>query len=1066
MKFFILFSLSLITVLLNAQTDCEINTINPDFEDPVIVQSGWPTFLDASLVPGWQTTAGDNQIEIWPNSNNGGGVMAYSGNQYIELNANVTSGVYQDYSTPIDGIVFTYSFAHSARNSASFGFDVVGVYAGPPGGPLVELAQYSSEVFTGWHLYTGNYTVPLGQPVTRFEFRAVSTASGNTTVGNFLDAIEFTSNFGIASDPELFLACEENDATGIQTVGIGNWSYATGLPVPIEVSPDNWEISGFVTSGDYTYTWDNGFCEADLIIHYSNESITILDDHLEKQICETDPIINLELYESEISTDADDFIFYEDQQDAQDGNGNFIPDPTNYNLSENTTVYVRVEKAGHCTEIVEIQLELISSPDVAPEIIIPPKCDDDFDGFVEFNLDQEAFPLIYPDPNYNITYHLSQFEAENGIDPQSSTVSLIPGNSAIYWARVSLGGCWVVSEIHLEANQGIDGVALQDELSPELVCDEDFDGIIQVDLTIWESELFDGTGSVNYFYYLTETDAIAGTDPITTDVENYQLNGQFIFWVALLNSDGCKEVRFIEFQLNNELAGVTAQEDIQTKALCDEDFDGQVFVNLTLWESELIANPNTVSFAYYLSQPNAISGTNPITGDVENYPLNQFNFWIVIIGDSGCKELREVQYEMSDAISTTDNEFQLPDVCLLIEDTIDLTQLNLTITTEPDVNFLYYPTEAQAQIGGTGAINNPNSYPVSGNGSVFVRLESTDGSRCPAIVELKFELGVDVPHEPSPYSLSGICEDIPLDLPLINSQIITDNTIDVNYFETENEAINNLNPIINYTEYNPNSNSGTLYVRLELTDHCPVVLPFTFERALLPENPFIELPKLCSGNELTLDAGDLYPNENYEWNWEGGQFIGSELVINEPGLYQLTVTTEEGCSKTFEIDIEQPEAPVITGFEIGDTYIVVSVAGNGTGLEFSLDGVFWQSNPRFDNLSPGVEYTLHVRERGCEPVSAKATILSIPNFISPNNDGKNDNWTIRGLNNSMECSVKIFDRYGKIFVDSGIQIMDGFSWNGKYKGESVPSSDYWYIISIKNENLVETKYIGHISVRN
>ncbi len=66
----------------------------------------------------------------------------------------------------------------------------------------------------------------------------------------------------------------------------------------------------------------------------------------------------------------------------------------------------------------------------------------------------------------------------------------------------------------------------------------------------------------------------------------------------------------------------------------------------------------------------------------------------------------------------------------------------------------------------------------------------------------------------------------------------------------------------------------------------------------------------------------------------------------------------------------------------------------------------------------------------------------------------------------MEWSVKIFDRYGKIFVDSGLQTLDGYSWNGKYKGESAPSGDDWYIISTKVKELVETKYIGHISVRN
>src|SRR5690606_11826946 len=317
-----------------------------------------------------------------------------------------------------------------------------------------------------------------------------------------------------------------------------------------------------------------------------------------------------------------------------------------------------------------------------------------------------------------------------------------------------------------------------------------------------------------------------------------------------------------------------------------------------------------------------------------------------------------------------------------------------------------------------------------------------------------------------PYSLSGTCEDLPLNLTEIIPQITTDNAVLISYFESENDAVQNQNPIVSFTEYLPLTNSGTLYVRLELEEHCPVVLPFVFERESLPENPFTSLPTLCSGNEILLDAGEEFPDENYEWNWEGGNSIGSEFTITEPGTYHLTITTDAGCSDTFDLLIEQPEPPAITNILIGDTYIIVETSGNGTALEFSLDGVFWQSNPRFDNLTPGEEYTVYVRESGCEPITKTVSILYITNFISPNGDGKNDTWSIRGFNNSEECSVKIFDRYGKIFVDSGFQIFTDYNWNGKYKGETVPSGDYWYIITTRNEDLVEMKYIGHISVRN
>lgn len=119
--------------ILSAQIsdNCEIETINKDFEQPDIPQTGWPSFINANDVLGWGTTASDNIIEFWPNSNNGGGVQAYSGDQYIELNGNEQAGVYQDFETALSGVVFNFSFAHRGR----MGTDVCRVMAGPPGGP-------------------------------------------------------------------------------------------------------------------------------------------------------------------------------------------------------------------------------------------------------------------------------------------------------------------------------------------------------------------------------------------------------------------------------------------------------------------------------------------------------------------------------------------------------------------------------------------------------------------------------------------------------------------------------------------------------------------------------------------------------------------------------------------------------------------------------------------------------------------------------------------------------------------------------------------------------------------
>jgi hypothetical protein len=45
---------------------------------------------------------------------------------------------------------------------------------------------------TTWGAHTGSYVVPAGQTCTRFGFRAVSSAGGDQSFGNFLDAVSFS----------------------------------------------------------------------------------------------------------------------------------------------------------------------------------------------------------------------------------------------------------------------------------------------------------------------------------------------------------------------------------------------------------------------------------------------------------------------------------------------------------------------------------------------------------------------------------------------------------------------------------------------------------------------------------------------------------------------------------------------------------------------------------------------------------------------------------------------------------------------------------------------------------
>lgn len=177
------------------------NFCNTDFESPTAT-GAFPNLFAENLVDCWDTTSSDGIIEIWPPGFEG--VLAYSGNQLIELNGNVPGTLFQDFSV-IPGTSISVSFAHRGRQ----GNDVVGVEIGPIGGPFVSLGNFTDN--TTWNLHSVNYTIPTGSGNDyTLRFVSVSSSGGSPSIGNLLDAISISS-----------LSCPSQAATGtvsLQTI--------------------------------------------------------------------------------------------------------------------------------------------------------------------------------------------------------------------------------------------------------------------------------------------------------------------------------------------------------------------------------------------------------------------------------------------------------------------------------------------------------------------------------------------------------------------------------------------------------------------------------------------------------------------------------------------------------------------------------------------------------------------------------------------------------------------------------------------------------------------------------
>ncbi len=178
---------------------CSPSLLNNGFENPILTTSN--TIIPENTVEGWSTEAVNpasganytqrNSIEIWQSGFQG--VPAYQGNQFAELNAYVAGALYQDIELPA-GTTLGWSFAHRARS----GNNTIKVLMGAPDA-LISQGQYTSDT-SAWKVYSGTYTVPAGQTVTRFAFQAVDGGS----LGNFIDAIQLPGGCDFGDAPNSY----------------------------------------------------------------------------------------------------------------------------------------------------------------------------------------------------------------------------------------------------------------------------------------------------------------------------------------------------------------------------------------------------------------------------------------------------------------------------------------------------------------------------------------------------------------------------------------------------------------------------------------------------------------------------------------------------------------------------------------------------------------------------------------------------------------------------------------------------------------------------------------------
>ena len=223
---------------------------------------------------------------------------------------------------------------------------------------------------------------------------------------------------------------------------------------------------------------------------------------------------------------------------------------------------------------------------------------------------------------------------------------------------------------------------------------------------------------------------------------------------------------------------------------------------------------------------------------------------------------------------------------------------------------------------------------------------------------------------------------------------------------------------------------------------------------------------LCNGDEngsATVNVQGGTGPYIYSWNTIPVQ---TTPTINglAPGAYSVTVTDANGCTATVIVDIIEPAVLTVTA-----TVVDAMCPDTNEGeIELNIIGgiqpytISWSDHGGFTtqtrtDLYPGT-YSIVVSDaNGCRASTSVDVgytgsygCLIIPDIITPNGDGHNDEWIIRNIDMYPEAEVFIYSRWGRLVYRT--KNISENPWNGQYRGSEdlMPTDSYHYILHLND----------------
>ena len=183
----------------------------------------------------------------------------------------------------------------------------------------------------------------------------------------------------------------------------------------------------------------------------------------------------------------------------------------------------------------------------------------------------------------------------------------------------------------------------------------------------------------------------------------------------------------------------------------------------------------------------------------------------------------------------------------------------------------------------------------------------------------------------------------------------------------------------------------------------------------------------------------------------------------DPGTHYISISHENGCITTHTFEVEHFEPLQLTVTQTNINEITAAVSGGRENYTIYFGDVNNGSDNVYHITETDTYLVTVVDENGCEATASiymEFIDIEIPNFFTPNGDGKNDTWKPKNIEVYPNIYINIYDRYGRTvytFEDNE----DG--WDGIYQESDLPSGDYWYIIKMNGESDTR-EFVGHFTL--